>query len=347
MRRALRIEISSRTLVRDPPHSRGRLAVAATLADGASLRDRSIHRRRAGSVDHVARCAPVLSPFQRADGGHLPGRAARRLRLFGRLVTHRTTWTPREPARAGTGGDRQTYSSEAARALAEGAGPATRKLCSDAGPSQFNGLFSVGVALLLAIYFLLDGRRTYEWLLAFAPPRTRPRVRQTATEARLAALAYVRGDVATSAIAGSCTYIAMLLLHVPAALLLGVVAGILDFIPVLGVILSTFPAVLLGLTVSVWAAAGVVIFHAGYNVVENYYITPKVWAGAPAIGSRDHRLVCNGGGARWGDWGARVATDGGDVSRHRAHLARRTELGLRRSRRTRESRAAKSTETAA
>ena len=102
-------------------------------------------------------------------------------------------------------------------------------------------------------------------------------MRQTATEARIAALVYVRGNVATSVIAASCTYIAMLLLHVPAALLLGVLAGILDFIPVLGVILSTFPAVLLGLTVSVWAAAGVVIFHAGYNVVENYYITPKVY----------------------------------------------------------------------
>jgi predicted PurR-regulated permease PerM len=144
-------------------------------------------------------------------------------------------------------------------------------------PTLVNGLFSVGVALVLAIYFLLDGRRTYEWLLAFAPPRTRPRVRQTATEARIAALAYVRGNVATSVIAAICTYIAMLLLHVPAALLLGVLAGILDFIPVLGVILATFPAVLLGLTVSVWAAAGVVIFHVGYNVVENYYITPKVY----------------------------------------------------------------------
>src|SRR4029078_7020338 len=79
-------------------------------------------------------------------------------------------------------------------------------------PTLVNGLFSVGVALVLAIYFLLDGRRTYEWLLACAPPRTRPRVRQTATEARIAALAYVRGNVATSVIAAICTYIAMLLL---------------------------------------------------------------------------------------------------------------------------------------
>jgi predicted PurR-regulated permease PerM len=144
-------------------------------------------------------------------------------------------------------------------------------------PVLMNGVFSIGVALVLAIYLLLDGRRTCEWLIAFAPPRRRFRVRQTANEARIAALAYVRGNVATSVVAGSCTYIAMLLLHVPAALLLGVLAGILDFIPVLGVILATFPAVLLGLTVSVWVAAGVILYHAGYNVVENYYIAPKVY----------------------------------------------------------------------
>jgi predicted PurR-regulated permease PerM len=144
-------------------------------------------------------------------------------------------------------------------------------------PVLMNGVLSIGVALVLAIYLLLDGRRTCEWLIAFAPPRRRSRVRQTANEARIAALAYVRGNVATSVVAGSCTYIAMLLLHVPAALLLGVLAGILDFIPVLGVILATFPAVLLGLTVSVWVAAGVIIYHAGYNVIENYYIAPKVY----------------------------------------------------------------------
>jgi predicted PurR-regulated permease PerM len=140
-----------------------------------------------------------------------------------------------------------------------------------------NGLLGVGIALVLAIYMLLDGRRTCEWIVAFAPTQKRPRVKQTASEARVAALAYVRGNVATSIIAAIATYTAMLLLDVPAALLLGVIAGILDFVPVLGVILATVPAVLLALTVSFWTAVAVVLFHAAYNIVENYYIAPKVY----------------------------------------------------------------------
>ena len=39
------------------------------------------------------------------------------------------------------------------------------------GQSLVNGLLSLGVALVLTVYLLLDGRRTYEWLVAFAPRR--------------------------------------------------------------------------------------------------------------------------------------------------------------------------------
>jgi len=146
-----------------------------------------------------------------------------------------------------------------------------------AGQSLVNGLLSLGVALVLTVYLLLDGRRTYEWLVAFAPAAHRPRVRQTAMEARTAILAYVRGNMLTSALAGICAYVAMRLLHVPAAMLLGLITALFDLLPVIGIFLSAIPAILLGLTVSTWVGVGVMLFHGAYNIVENYYITPKVY----------------------------------------------------------------------
>jgi predicted PurR-regulated permease PerM len=145
------------------------------------------------------------------------------------------------------------------------------------GQALVSGLLSIGVALVLTVYMLLDGRRTYEWLVAFAPETQRPRVRQTALEARKAILAYVRGNMVTSVLAGVCAYIAMRLLGVPAALLLALLTAVFDLLPVIGIVLSAVPAILLGLTVSVWTGVGVAIFHAAYNVVENYYITPKLY----------------------------------------------------------------------
>ena len=145
------------------------------------------------------------------------------------------------------------------------------------GQAVVSGVLSMGVAAVLTVYLLLDGRRTFEWLVAFAPSQHRDRVRTTAVEARRAILAYVRGNAITSVLAGVCAYVAMRLLHVPAALLLALLTAIFDLLPVIGIVLSAVPAILLGLTVSTWTALGVTAFHATYNVVENYYITPKVY----------------------------------------------------------------------
>jgi len=70
---------------------------------------------------------------------------------------------------------------------------------------------------------------------------------------------------------------------VPAALLLGVLAGVCDFLPVIGILLSAGPAILLALTVSPTAAVVVAGFFVVYNVVENYYIQPKVYGKAMAL----------------------------------------------------------------
>jgi predicted PurR-regulated permease PerM len=78
-------------------------------------------------------------------------------------------------------------------------------------------------------------------------------------------------------LAAIVTFVVLSLLKVPAALLLGIVAGILNFVPVIGIVLSLVPAVLLALTVSPAVAATVAGFYLVYNAVENYYIQPKVY----------------------------------------------------------------------
>jgi predicted PurR-regulated permease PerM len=60
---------------------------------------------------------------------------------------------------------------------------------------------------------------------------------------------------------------------VPLALL----AAFCDVIPVLGVVVSTVPAVLLALTVSPIAAAAVLALYILYHVVENYVLIPWVY----------------------------------------------------------------------
>jgi predicted PurR-regulated permease PerM len=149
-----------------------------------------------------------------------------------------------------------------------------------AGQLVIGGVASLAVALVLTVYFLIDGRRTYEWLVAFAPPHHRAKVRQTGDGACAAIAAYMRGNLITSGLTAVATWIVLWILGVPAALLLAVLAGVCDFLPVVGIFLSAGPAVLLALMVSPTAAVIVALFFAAYNVLENYYIQPKVYGRA-------------------------------------------------------------------
>lgn len=142
-----------------------------------------------------------------------------------------------------------------------------------------SAVVGAAVAFILTIYFLIDGRRTWAWLVAYVPRHNRARVQETANAACNAVLHYVVGNVVTSVCAGVTVFVALMILRVPAALLLAVLAGVCDFVPVLGFIVSALPAVLLALTVSTSTAIVVLFIYIGYHMTENYFIGPKVYGG--------------------------------------------------------------------
>jgi predicted PurR-regulated permease PerM len=137
--------------------------------------------------------------------------------------------------------------------------------------------FVLVLGFILTVYLLLDGERTYRWVRTFVPERHRRKVDATAREAQRAVAGYVAGNVATSIFAAAFTGIVLTVLHVPAALMLALLAGLFDFVPVLGFICSAVPAVLLALTRSSATALAVLALYAGYHLVENYVIAPKVY----------------------------------------------------------------------
>jgi predicted PurR-regulated permease PerM len=161
--------------------------------------------------------------------------------------------------------------------MASGSASSLSTSLETAGRAVVGGLAGMGVALVVVVYLLLDGRRTYEWFVAFAPAHARGRVQETAAAARDVVAAYIQGNIITSVIAAIVTWIVLSSLQVPAALLLAVLAGVLNFIPVIGLFLSGAPAVLLGFSVSGAVGLGVAVFYALYNLLENYYIQPKVY----------------------------------------------------------------------
>ena len=145
------------------------------------------------------------------------------------------------------------------------------------GRSAATAVGMIVLALALTVYFLIDWKPTLEWILAFVPERHRVKTRRTLDEARDIVFRYAAGNALSSAITGVVTYIVLASLGVPAALMLALISGLLNFIPVIGFILSSVLAAVLAATVSTNVLLMVIAFYLVFNVIESYFISPKIF----------------------------------------------------------------------
>ena len=133
------------------------------------------------------------------------------------------------------------------------------------------------LALVLTVYLLIEWKRTLEWLMAFVPEQHRPKTRRTLADARDIVGRYMVGTVIASVITAIVTYIVLAWLNVPAALMLALISGALNFIPIIGFIMSSVLAAVLAATVSTNVLLLVIGFYLIFNAVESYLIAPKVF----------------------------------------------------------------------
>ena len=162
----------------------------------------------------------------------------------------------------------------------KGGAPQTRAWLArgmTAGKFAIEGTTTVVLVLVLAIYFALEGRRAFTWLIDFAPKEKRGRIERTAREIRQVVMAYMRGSIITATIAGLFVFVTLTILQVPLALLLGVLAFVFDFVPVIGTIVRAGVASLFGLLVSPSRALVVAAAILGYHAIEAYILIPRIW----------------------------------------------------------------------
>ena len=145
------------------------------------------------------------------------------------------------------------------------------------GRSAAGALGMLVIALVMTVYLLIEWKITLEWLIAFVPPQHRQKMRRTLSEARETVCRYVIGNVITSVITAVTTFAVLVALDVPGALVLAIIAGLFDFIPVVGFMLSLAITALLAATVSPATVLAVVVFYLVFNALESYVIIPKVY----------------------------------------------------------------------
>jgi predicted PurR-regulated permease PerM len=149
---------------------------------------------------------------------------------------------------------------------------------------RFMGVFStlVGVVtaalviLVLGLYLAIEPRVYVSGTLRLLPAHARARATEVAEELCHALRWWLVGRLASMFVVFLLTWGALLLLGLPLAFLLALIAGFLSFIPNLGPILSAVPAVLVGLAQGPQQALWVVLAYVLVQTVESYSITPLI-----------------------------------------------------------------------
>jgi predicted PurR-regulated permease PerM len=119
---------------------------------------------------------------------------------------------------------------------------------------------------------------------------------------------YVLGNVATSMITFAFTWPALLILGVPDALVLAVVAGVLDLVPLVGSTIAGLAAALVALGAKgVSTAVAVIVFTLLYRLLADYVINPPVMRRTVSVSPLVTVIAVIIGGGMLGVVGALVA----------------------------------------
>jgi predicted PurR-regulated permease PerM len=99
---------------------------------------------------------------------------------------------------------------------------------------------------------------------------------------------YVRGQLTLSLIVGVLVTLGMLILpllglHMPYALLLGIISTLTELIPVIGPALGMIPGVLIGLFISPATALAVLLVYLAVQQFENSFLVPRIIGGSIGI----------------------------------------------------------------
>jgi predicted PurR-regulated permease PerM len=153
----------------------------------------------------------------------------------------------------------------------------------DAGKKAVEALVAVFFTLAAAAYWIFERDRAISLVTRLLARPKRKRVRDTwdLIDAKLGA--FVRGQLLLIVLVGTVLSLAFWAIGVPYWLLIGIFAGLVEIVPVIGPLAAALLAIGAGLTVDVHTAvlAGVAVL--AVRLLEDYVVVPRVLGDAVGL----------------------------------------------------------------
>jgi predicted PurR-regulated permease PerM len=169
--------------------------------------------------------------------------------------------------------------------------------------STFSLVVGFAIAPILIFYLMKDSGSIQSGLIALFPPSLRPHIQNILDIANDTLGAYIRGQLTLGLIVGTIVAVGLLLLGVPFAFLLGIVAGFTELIPFIGPWIGGAVGVLVTLATAPDKLLWVVLLYVGVQLLENTVLVPRVQGHSLNLHPAVVLLIITFASQIWGIWG--------------------------------------------
>lgn len=129
---------------------------------------------------------------------------------------------------------------------------------------------------IIAIYLAAEPQRYRSGLLRLLPAPMHRRASELFDAIADILRRWLTGQLAVMATVGILSGLGLWILRIKAAFVLGLVGGLMSFVPYVGAVLAAVPASLFALAQGPYYALAVVAMYAGVHFIEGYFITPII-----------------------------------------------------------------------
>lgn len=146
--------------------------------------------------------------------------------------------------------------------------------------NTFSFIIGLAIVPVLLFYLLKDGERLVSSSLSVFPKNARVHAREVVRIVNESLGAYIRAQLLLMLFVGLIVFIGLLLLDIDFAILLGLVAGFTEAIPVVGPIIGAVPGIIVTLATDPEKIVWVLALYLASQLLENSLLVPRIQGNA-------------------------------------------------------------------
>ncbi|NQV90476.1 AI-2E family transporter [Candidatus Uhrbacteria bacterium] len=138
------------------------------------------------------------------------------------------------------------------------------------------GVVATFIVLVLAFYMVVEEESMRKYFRNLAPVEYQPYVAHLMSKMSRKMGEWLRGQIILGFVVGIAVFIGLSFLGVKYALLLALIAGLLEVVPYVGPIISLIPALIIGFAQAPFIGFAVVALYLVIQQIENNVLVPKI-----------------------------------------------------------------------